>query len=179
MREWMKGVHGSAAGIQLLAGRTPWMMCPMKQALPSVNLLAWIKRTFFFGRTLKLTLGWKIRSHRSENGKKIMGEDPQSLENQWISANISIGLTLHVDRERHIVRGDFFTKAAARAFCCGSFPNRTRCRLSSGLISFCGRRKSSIATRTIELAASVHAVCGEFFQSPLFDESNLEPVIST
>ena len=78
-------------------------------------------------------------------------------------------------RERHIVRGDFFTKAAARAFCCGSFPNRTRCRLSSGLISFCGRRKSSITTRTIELAASVHAVCGEFFQSPLFDESNLEP----
>ena len=40
-------VHGSAAGIQLLAGRTPWMMCPMKQALPSVNLLAWIKRTSF------------------------------------------------------------------------------------------------------------------------------------
>ena len=40
-------VHGSAAGIQLLTGRTPWMMCPMKQALPSVNLLAWIKRTSF------------------------------------------------------------------------------------------------------------------------------------
>ena len=40
-------VHGSAAGIQLPAGRTPWMMCPMKQALPSVNLSAWIKRTSF------------------------------------------------------------------------------------------------------------------------------------
>ena len=40
-------VHGSAAGIQLLTGRTPWMMCPMKQALPSVNLLAWIKQTSF------------------------------------------------------------------------------------------------------------------------------------
>lgn len=39
------------------------------------------KADIFFGRTLKLTLGWKIRSHRSENGKKIMGEDPQSLEN--------------------------------------------------------------------------------------------------
>lgn len=40
-------VHGSAAGIQLPAGRTPWIMCPMKQALPSVNLSAWIKRTSF------------------------------------------------------------------------------------------------------------------------------------
>lgn len=39
------------------------------------------KADIFFGRTLKLTLGWKIRSHRSENGKKIMGENPQSLEN--------------------------------------------------------------------------------------------------
>ncbi|MEI3362186.1 MAG: hypothetical protein V8R75_06205 [Oscillospiraceae bacterium] len=39
------------------------------------------KADIFFDRTLKLTLGWKIRSHRSENGKKIMGEDPQSLEN--------------------------------------------------------------------------------------------------
>lgn len=39
------------------------------------------KADIFFGRTLKLTLGWKIRSHRSKNGKKIMGEDPQSLEN--------------------------------------------------------------------------------------------------
>ena len=39
------------------------------------------KADIFFGRTLKLTLGWKIRSHRSENGKKIMGEDPQSLQN--------------------------------------------------------------------------------------------------
>lgn len=39
------------------------------------------KADIFFGRTLKLTLGWKIRSHRSEKGKKIMGEDPQSLEN--------------------------------------------------------------------------------------------------
>ena len=39
------------------------------------------KADIFFGRTLKLTLGWKIRSHGSENGKKIMGEDPQSLEN--------------------------------------------------------------------------------------------------
>ena len=28
-----------------------------------------------------MALGWKIRSHGSENGKKIMGEDPQSLEN--------------------------------------------------------------------------------------------------
>lgn len=40
-------VHGSAAGIQLPAGRTPWIMCPMKQALPSVNLSAWIKQTSF------------------------------------------------------------------------------------------------------------------------------------
>lgn len=40
-------VHGSAAGIQLPAGRTPWMTCPMKQALPSVNLSTWIKRTSF------------------------------------------------------------------------------------------------------------------------------------
>ena len=40
-------VHGSAAGIQLPAGRTPWIMCPMKQVLPSVNLSAWIKRTSF------------------------------------------------------------------------------------------------------------------------------------
>jgi len=39
------------------------------------------KADIFFGRTLKLTFGWKIRSHGSENGKKIMGEDPQSLEN--------------------------------------------------------------------------------------------------
>jgi len=28
------------------------------------------KADIFFGRTLKLTLGWKIRSHRSKNGKK-------------------------------------------------------------------------------------------------------------
>jgi len=28
------------------------------------------KADIFFGRTLKLTLGWKIHSHRSENAKK-------------------------------------------------------------------------------------------------------------
>ncbi|MBT9684389.1 hypothetical protein ACEVJL_13935 [Pseudoflavonifractor sp. P01025] len=28
------------------------------------------KADIFFGRTLKLTLGWKIRSHRSKTAKK-------------------------------------------------------------------------------------------------------------
>ncbi|WP_294754174.1 hypothetical protein, partial [uncultured Flavonifractor sp.] len=40
------------------------------------------KADIFFGRTLKLTLGWKVRSYRSENGRKIMGEDRRSLENK-------------------------------------------------------------------------------------------------
>ena len=29
-----------------------------------------------------MTLEWKVRSYRSENGRKIMGEDRRSLENK-------------------------------------------------------------------------------------------------
>lgn len=60
------------------------MMCPMKQELPSVDLSSGKRRYLFWSNT-KMALGRKIRSHRSENGKKIMGEDPQSLENKGFS----------------------------------------------------------------------------------------------
>ena len=73
-------VHGSAAGIQLPAGRTPWMMCPMKQVLPSVNLSAWIKRTSFL---VEHENDPRVENPQPSQRKrqKIMGEDPQSLEN--------------------------------------------------------------------------------------------------
>lgn len=68
------------------------------------------KADIFFGRTLKLTFGWKIRSHGSENGKKIMGEDPQSLENHGFP-QIS-QLVLH-SRQRTLkpqrFQGSFYT----------------------------------------------------------------------
>lgn len=56
----------------------------MKQELPSVDLSSGKRRYLFWSNT-KMALGRKIRSHRSENGKKIMGEDPQSLENKGFS----------------------------------------------------------------------------------------------
>lgn len=63
------------------------------------------KADIFFGRTLKLTLGWKIRSHRSENGKKIMGEDPQSLENHGFP-QIS-QLVLHSTKHLEVIQDAF------------------------------------------------------------------------
>lgn len=67
------------------------------------------KADIFFGRTLKLTLGWKIRSHRSENGKKIMGENPQSLENHGFP-QIS-QLVLHSTKPVNQWLAGFFVRA--------------------------------------------------------------------
>ena len=74
------------------------MMCPMKQELPSVDLSSGKRRYLFWSNT-KMALGRKIRSHRSENGKKIMGEDPQSLENKGF-LQIS-QLVLHSNKKSH------------------------------------------------------------------------------
>ena len=48
------------------------MMCPVKQELPSVDLSSDKSRYLFWSNT-KMALGWKIRSHLSENGKENNG----------------------------------------------------------------------------------------------------------
>jgi len=77
----------------------------MKQELPSVDLSSGKRRYLFWSNT-KMALGRKIRSHRSENGKKIMGEDPQSLENKGFS-QIS-QLVLHSIKTTGFVRSWWF-----------------------------------------------------------------------
>lgn len=53
MREWMKEYTDQLPGIQLPAGRTPWIMCPMKQVLSLSQSFGMDKADIFFGRTLK------------------------------------------------------------------------------------------------------------------------------
>ena len=54
-----------------------------------------------------MTLEWKVRSYRSENGRKIMSEDPQSLENHGFP-QIS-QLVLHSIKSLEIARFQGFS----------------------------------------------------------------------
>ena len=59
-----------------------------------------------------MTLEWKVRSYRSENGRKIMGEDRRSLENKDF-LQIS-QLVLHSKKNGLPIGSPFFLGSAAQ-----------------------------------------------------------------